>query len=48
MVSFYMLVRVGVGRNFSRGRSTSGFFKKFFYGRSKVVKFVFCHSKLRK
>jgi len=47
MVSFYMLVCMGVGRNFSRG-ATSGFFQKFFYGRPKVVKFVFYHSKLRK
>ena len=30
------------------GRATSGFFLKFFYGRPKVVKLVFYHSKLRK
>jgi len=30
MVSFYMLVCMGVGRNFSRG-GTKGFFQKFFY-----------------
>jgi len=35
MVSFYMLVCMGVGRNFSRG-ATSGFFQRFFYGGSKV------------
>jgi len=46
MVSFHMLVCMGVGRNFSRG-ATSGFFQKFFYGGPKVVKFVFYHSKLR-
>ena len=34
MVSFYMLVCTGVGRNFSRG-GTSGFFQKFFYGGKK-------------
>jgi len=47
MVSFYMLVCMGVERNFSRG-ATSGFLQKFFHGEPKVVKFVFCHSKLRK
>jgi len=40
MVSFYMLVCMGVGRNFSRG-GTSGFLLKFFYGGPKVVKFGF-------
>ena len=47
MVSFYMLVCMGVGKNFFRG-TTSGFFQTFFYGRPKVVKFGFYHSKLRK
>jgi len=42
-----MLACMGVGRNFSRG-GTSGLFKKFIYGRQKVVKFVFYHSKLKK
>jgi len=40
MVSFYMLVCMGVGRNFP-GVVTSGFLQKFFYGGPKVVKFVF-------
>jgi len=44
MVSFYMLVCMGVGRNFSRG-ATSGLLQTFFYGGPKVVKFVFYHSK---
>ena len=48
MVSFHVLVCMGVGGNFSKGGGTSGFFQKFFYGRPKVVKFVFYHSKLRK
>jgi len=47
MVSFYMLVCMGAGRNFSRG-GTSGFFQKFFCRGPKVVKFAFYHSKLRK
>jgi len=38
-----MLVCMGVGRNFSKG-TTSGFKKKFFYGRPKVVKLGFYHS----
>jgi len=46
MVSFYMLVCMGVGRNFSWG-ATSGFFQMFFYGKPKVMKFGFYHSKLR-
>jgi len=44
MVSFYMLVCMGVGRNFPGG-GISGLLLKFFYGGPKVVKFVFCHSK---
>jgi len=47
MVSFHMLVCIGVGRNFSKV-GTSGFFQKCFYGGPKVVKFAFFHSKLRK
>ena len=47
MASFYMLVCMGVGRNFSRD-ATSGFFQTFFYGGPKVVKPAFYHSKLRK
>jgi len=35
-----MLVCMVVRKNFSRG-STSGFFETFFYGKPKVVKFVF-------
>ena len=42
-----MFVCMGVGRNFSAG-AASVFFQKFFYGGPKVVKFGFCHSKLRK
>ena len=48
MVSFYMLVCMDVGRNFSRGGGTSEFVPKLFYGGPKMVKFVFYHSKLRK
>jgi len=47
MLSFYMLVCMGVGRSFS-GEDTSGYFQTFFYGGPKVVKFGFYHSKLRK
>jgi len=42
-----MLVRMGFGRIFSKG-GASGFFQMFFKCWPKVVKFVFCHSKLRK
>jgi len=38
---------MGVGKNFSRG-SHSAIFLKFSSGESKVVKFVFSHSELRK
>jgi len=37
---------MGVGRIFSRG-ATRGFLQIFSRGGSKVVKFVFCHSKLK-
>jgi len=47
IVSFYMLLCMGVGRNFSRGPLVD-FSNKFFYGGPKMVKFVFYHSKLRK
>jgi len=47
MVSFYMLVCMGVGIIFPGG-ATSGFFQKFFYGGPKVVKFAFYRSKFRK
>jgi len=45
MVSFYMLVCMGVGRHFSTG-ALVGFFQTFFYGGPKVVKLGFYHSKL--
>jgi len=47
MVSFYMLVCMGVGRKFSRGLLVD-FFKSFSTGGEKVVKFGYYHSKLRK
>jgi len=47
VVSFYMLVCMGVGRNFSVG-ATSGFLQNFFYGGPKVVKFVFFITRNRK
>jgi len=40
MVSFYMLVCIGVGRNFSRG-TISGFLQKFFYGSQKWLTLFF-------
>jgi len=46
MVWFYMLVCMGVGRNFFQG-GTNVFFQNFFYEGPKVVKFVFYDSKLR-
>jgi len=35
IVSFYMLVCMGVGTNFSRGRRLSAFLQTFFYGGQK-------------
>jgi len=47
MMSFCLHVCMGFGRNFSRGGPLVDFPKVFLRG-AKVVKFVFCHSKLRK
>ena len=47
MVSFYLLC-AWASEGIFLGGATSGFSSKFFYGRSKVVKLGFYHSKLRK
>jgi len=43
-----MLVPMGVGRIFSRGRAVGDFPQIFFREGAKVVKFGFCPSKLKK